>query len=117
LIAALMERYAADIANRNWPFGASATHVENLAWMSGLPAPQAPLALAPYAGQPPRLLLSELVSDVEYAAILHAVPALQPQLDAVRLAQRGAAAAAGSLRIRATRGDAIALDLPLIPLQ
>jgi len=117
MVAALVERYAADIANRNWPFGANATHTEDLAWMSGLPDPQGPLTLAPYAGQPARLLVPELVSDAEYAAILKANPRLQPRLDAMRRAQRGAAAAAGGLRIRATRGDAIALELPLIPLQ
>lgn len=117
LVAALAERYAAAIAHRDWPFGADVTHVEDLPWMSGLPEPQAPLALARYAGQPPRLLVPELVSDAEYDEILRADPALRPRLDAMRRAQRGAAAAAGGLRIRATRGDAIALELPLIPLQ
>lgn len=117
MIATLAKVYATGIANRSWPFGAGTTHGEPLAWMSGLPEPQAPLGLAPFAGPPPRVLVPELVSDVEYAEILQKQPVLKDRLDAMRKAQRSNAADAGSLRIRATRGDAIALELPLIPLQ
>jgi hypothetical protein len=66
------------------------------------------------------MLVPELMTDQEYAAVQAGIgstsPALAQRFGSLRQRQRERAMAGGALRIQATRGDAIPLQLALIPL-
>lgn len=119
-LAALLHSHftpiAASIAAQVWP--PNDPSGMPLAWLDTLPLPPALCGFTPEPA--PRWLLPELMTDREYqdlqAAIGGADPALVSKFARLNQHQRERALAGGALRIRATRGDAIALELALVSL-
>lgn len=120
IVEALGRTYAGlfePLLKGEWPYGA-ADHTEVLPWIEDMPQPGAPVSVGPAAGSSPRHLLPELMTTGEYEHAKNA--AGQDQLQHVEqlwVAQKARAWIGGKLAIRATRGDLIPLQLPLITRQ
>jgi hypothetical protein len=116
LLHAHFEPVAAAIANETWPTDDPSG--KPIAWLDTLPVPPDVCGWLPDPS--PRMLVPELMTDQEYAAVQAGIgstsPALAQRFGSLRQRQRERAMAGGALRIQATRGDAIPLQLALIPL-
>lgn len=119
-LAALLHAYfapvAAAIAVQTWP--ADDPSGKPIPWLDSLLAPGPGCGWTPEAA--PRMLIPELMTDDEYvdvvAAIAGGAPQLAQRFRLLRASQRERALGGGQLRIRATRGDAIPLELALVSL-
>lgn len=101
----------------DWPYGAG-DHTEILPWIEDMPQPGALVSVGPAAGSSPRHLLPELMTTGEYEHAKNAVdPSELPCVEQLWAAQKERAWVGGKLAIRATRGDLIPLQLPLISQQ
>ncbi|QBE65775.1 hypothetical protein [Pseudoduganella lutea] len=116
LLHARFAPVAAALALKTWP--ADDPSGEALAWLDTLPEPGQGCGWTLQGA--PRMLIPDLMTDDEYTAVAGAIAGAPPELAQrfalLRAAQRERALAGAKLRIRATRGDAIALALALISL-
>ena len=117
IVEALGRTYAGflePLLKGEWPYGAG-DHTETLPWIEDMPRPGALVGMGPAAGSSPRLLLPELMTTGEYE---HAKDLAGPnellRVEQLWGAQKERAWVSSKLAIRATRGDVIPLQLPLI---
>jgi hypothetical protein len=105
--------WLAPVLQGKWPYADE--HTEVVPWIAGmLEPPGEAVALERTAGSLPRHLVPELMSAGEYAiAHANADKSEMPMLAQLWLTQKSRAFDAGKLAVRATRGDVIALALPL----
>jgi hypothetical protein len=104
----------APILKEQWPFGD--VHSVTVPWIAGFAAPAAPAAFDLAPGSTPRHLVPELMTQAQYEAARNAAGAGTARIDALWAAQKERAWDAGELVIRATRGDAIPLELAPVAL-
>lgn len=106
----------APILKLQWPFGDE--YALTVPWISAFAAPAAPAGFALAPGSTPRHLVPELMSAAQYVAAKTAAGAgaAAARIDALWTAQKERAWDAGELVIRATRGDAIPLELAPVAL-
>jgi hypothetical protein len=87
-------------------------------WISGFPLPNGPETLERVPGSPSRHLVPELMTQTQYEAAMRTTDSDgKARLTALKQAQQNRVWGGGELIIRATRGDAIPLELaPVKPL-
>jgi hypothetical protein len=120
---ALGKAYAAvfdDVRALRWPY-AGQQQIESLPWMEGLPEPSDPVEVVPEPGSLPRHLVPELMTPAKYEAAAKRatedgdIEGLQ-WLQELWREQKARAWDRGRLQVRATRGDAVPVELPLVDL-
>lgn len=119
-LASLLHDYFAPVATavavQTWPTDDPSG--KPIPWLDSLPEPGLGCGWTQEAAT--RMLLPELMTDAEYddivVAIVGGAPQLAQRFRLLRASQRERALGGGKLRIRATRGDAIALELALVSL-
>lgn len=123
LSTALSNAYAAvfdDVRSHRWPY-VDEQHTESLPWLEGLPEPSNPVEVTPEPGSLPRHLVPELMTPAEFhMAEKRATD--DGDTDGLKWLrelwreQKARAWDRGRLQVRATRGDAVPLELPLVDL-
>jgi len=104
----------APILKLQWPF--SDKYTLTVPWITGFSVPAAPAVFDLAPGSSPRHLVPELMSKAQYEAARQAAGAGASRIDGLWVAQKERAWDAGELVIRATRGDAIPLELAPVAL-
>ncbi|OAI20872.1 hypothetical protein A1359_20235 [Methylomonas lenta] len=116
-LAAALRLELAPILKQQWPFGDE--YSLTVPWISAFAVPAAPAGFDLAPGSSPRHLVPELMSETQYAEAKRAAGAGgagAARIDALWAAQKERAWDAGELVIRATRGDAIPLELAPVAL-
>lgn len=108
----------AQVLQALWPDAYGPNQVISLPWIDSMPSPETPTEFVYAEGSSLRHLMPELMSQAEFdTAKQMAQDAEQKrQIEALWQAQKIRAWDGGHLVIRATRGDAIALELPPVTL-
>ncbi|MGN7873632.1 hypothetical protein ACTJKJ_08710 [Roseateles sp. 22389] len=109
-----------DVRDLRWPY-AGGQHTESLPWIEGIPEPSDPAEVAPEPGSLPRHLVPELMTPAEFEAAAKRAAADGNKygleyLQELWREQKARAWDRGRLQVRATRGDAVPVELPPIDL-
>ena len=108
-----------DVRALRWPY-AGELHTESLPWMEGLPEPSDPVKVAPEPDSLPRHLVPELMTPAKFEAAKQATDkgdtASLKWIEELWREQKARAWDRCLLRVRATRGDAVPVELPLVDL-
>ncbi|WP_260864434.1 hypothetical protein [Citrobacter sp. Marseille-Q6884] len=115
-LAAALRQQLVPIFKEQWPWGEE--YSITVPWISGFPLPDEPETLQRVPGSPSRHLVPELMTQTQYEAAMKTADSNgKARLTALRQAQKTRIWGGGELIIRATRGDAIPLELaPVKPL-
>ena len=113
-LSAALRHELTPILKEQWPFGD--VHTVTVPWIAGFTIPGAPAVFDLAPGSTPRHLVPELMTEAQYEAAKKAAGAGAARIDALWASQKERAWDAGELVIRATRGDAIPLELAPVVL-
>lgn len=108
-----------DVRALRWPY-AGELHTESLPWMEGLPEPSDPVNVAPEPDSLPRHLVPELMTPAKFEAAKQATDKGDTDslkwIEELWREQKARAWDRCRLQVRATRGDAVPVELPLVDL-